>query len=221
MLAKMRNTMESTRQGIRKSILSRFPIINATELTKSSWARPVKAIIDVPDGFKDQFETLLADGKEFPYTVLAPSHERFLHKTSEVLICDFGNEIYVFERRGNACEVQCYPHAGINYFEIRTMLLDSTIRIHGVTKQGAPETSTIKFNTISDYLFTPFQKWIRLATFDSKSISLSLELEKFDYLVRQNFKFMNFAKRSMLDGESVIHLFCSQKFVPLFGTSSR
>lgn len=205
MLTKMRNTLKLTRQQLYTITMSRLPIVNATELTKSSWAKPIKSYDDVPNVYKDFFETSLADVSVFPYTILAPSNERFIHKTNEKLICDFGDEIYVLERRGNAYGVQCYPFEGINYVESRTMLLDSYIRISGVTRRGALDSSTIKFNSISDYLFTPIQERIRLATFDTKSATQGSELEKFDYLVRLNYKFMNYAKRSLLGGEKVIH----------------
>jgi hypothetical protein len=136
--------------------------------------------------------------------VLTPSYEGFFRRTTEKLICAIGCEIYILERSGNTYEAQCYPLEGISYVEVRTILLDSRIKISGVTRQGVPASSTIKFNSITDYLFTPILDRIRLDTVDCKDAAQSSELEKFDHWGRLNYKFMNYAKRSLVAGEKVI-----------------
>ncbi|MGW8249061.1 MAG: hypothetical protein ACWGO1_00335 [Anaerolineales bacterium] len=180
------------------------PTLSASELTKSTWSKPIKSYDLVPQVYKDFFDVFLADGNEFPYTVLTPSFERFIHKTTEMLICDGGSDIYVLKRTGNSYEVACYPLAGISYVEMKIMLLDSHIKINGVTKDGVSASSTIRFNTVTDYLFTPILEKIRLAAFDSRGTTQSLELEKFDYLLNLNFKFMNYAKHSLTAGEKLV-----------------
>jgi len=157
------------------------------------------------------------DGQAFPYTILTPSREGYIDRTTEKLICDFGNEIHILERSGNTFEAQCYPLEGISYVEVRSVLLYSHIKINGVTKQGVPASSTIRFNSVGDYLFTPILKRMRLATVDSKDAVQSSELEKFDHLIRLNFKFMNYAKRSILAGDKVIHSILQPEIrVPVF-----
>ena len=133
------------------STIALLPTVGAAEQTKSSWAKPIKSCAAVPNVYKDFFELFLADGRVFPYTVLTPSHEGFIHRTTEKLICDFGREIYVLERSGNTFEAQCYPLEGISYVEVRTILLDSRIKISGVTRQGVTTSSTFKFNSVTDY----------------------------------------------------------------------
>jgi hypothetical protein len=203
MLKRMQNSIQKLGQQLHAFTISRLSIINATELTKSSWARSIKSIDLIPEIYKDFFVTLLSDGRKFPYVILVPSLERFIHRTTEKLICDAGEEICVLERAGNSYEAKCYPFDRVWYIEYRTMLLDSYIKFRGLTREDIPASSTIKFNTINDYLFIPILEKIRLATFDSMSETLNSELEKFDYLVRVNFKFMNFAKRSLIGGEKV------------------
>ncbi len=205
MLAKMRNILRRTWRQSYASTLAGLPRLSAAEQTKSSWAKSVESYAAVPTVYKDYFEPLLAEGRVFPYTVLTPAYEGFIHRATEKLICDFGREIYILERSGNAFEAQCYPLEGISYVEVRTILLDSRIKITGVTRQGMPASSTLKFNSVTDYLFTPILERIRLATVASKGAAQSSELEKFDPWVRLNYKFMNYAKRSLLGGEKVIH----------------
>ena len=204
MLTKMRNILRMTWRQAYTSTIALLPTVSAAEQTKSSWAKPIKSYAAVPNAYKDFFEPFLADGRVFPYTVLTPSYEGFIHRTTEKLICDFGHEIYVLERSGNTFEAQCYPLEGISYVEVRTILLDSRIKISGVTRQGVPASPTFKFNSVTDYLFTPILERIRPATVDSQDAAQSSESEKFDHLVRLNFKFMNYAKRSLLAGEKVV-----------------
>jgi hypothetical protein len=183
----------------------RVPRESADELTRSSWAKPITSYDDVPKVYKSFFEPFHADGQEFPYTVLTPSYERFIHRTTEKLICVWDHEIYILERSGNTFETQCYPFGQISCIEFRTILLDSYIKLSGITQHGDPGSATLKFNSVTDYLFTPILKKIRLATVDPGDTAQSSESEKFDYLVRSNYKFMNYAKRSLLGGEKVIH----------------
>ena len=205
MLTKMRNVLQMTWRQVFSSTFAGLPARSAVEQTKSSWAKPIRSYAAVPDVFKDFFKPFLANGRVFPYTVLTPAYEGFVHRATEKLICDFGDEIHVFERSGNTFEAQCYPLEGISYVEVRNILLDSRIKINGVTKQGIPTSSTLKFNSTTDYLFTPILERIRLATVDSECAVQSSEREKFDHWGRLNYKFMNYARRSLLAGEKVVH----------------
>lgn len=202
----MRNILQTTWRQIHNSTVTRLPkLLSGAELARSSWAKHIESYAEVSDVYKDFFEPLLADGRAFPYTVLTPSHERFIHRTSEKLVCAFENEIYILERNGNKFETQCYPLVGISYIEFGTALLASSIKICGMTSNGVHTSSTLRFNSVTDYLFTPILKRMRLATIDSAEVVQTSELEKFDHLIRVNYKFMNYAKHSLVGGEKVIY----------------
>jgi len=178
--------------------------LNPADLTRSSWAKPIRSYADVPAVYKKFFDSFLVEGRAFPYTVLTPSYEMFIHKTSEKLICDFGYEINVLEKNGNTFETQCYPLSGISYVELRTALLAASFKICGMSSRGIHTSSTLLFNSVTDYLFTPILKGIRLVPAGIKHVDQNAELEKFDRLVNVNFKFMNLAKHSLLEEEKVI-----------------
>jgi hypothetical protein len=74
-----------------------------------------------------------------------------------------------------------------------------------VTKEGITSSSAFKFNTTTDFLFTPILHRMRRSSGDSPSSADNLELEKFDSWRKINFKFMNYARRSLLAGERVVH----------------
>jgi hypothetical protein len=205
MPAKIQNILGTSRRWVQSSSIADFlKPLNAAELTKLSWAIHIKSYADVPDIYKSFFEPFLADGYEFPYTVLTPSYERYIHKTTEKLISDFGHDIYVLERKGDSFDTQCYPIDGISYIEFETALLASSFTICGVTNQRVHTSSSLKFNTVTDYLFNPILKKVRPVPIASKNVDQSAEAEKFNRLVDVNFKFMSLAKRSLLDGEKVV-----------------
>jgi len=203
----MAHVLEKVRNGLHKiwGPIARLPLLGAYEQTRASWAKLIESYDAVPAVYQDFFVPLLADGRAFPYAVLTPSYEGFIHRTTEKLICDLGRQICVLERKGNAFEAQCYPIEGISYVEVRTVLLDSNFKICGVTSHGVAASSMLRFNTVTDYLFTPFLEKIRLGGADSKGAPPGLKSEEFGDWVRLNYKFMNLARHSLLGGDRVIH----------------
>ncbi len=177
----------------------------AAEQTQLSWARSLESYDAVPDVYSAFFGPLRAEGRDLPYALLTPSYEGFIRRTTEKLVCDVGREIHVLERKGNTCEAQCYPLEGISFVQVRTVLLDSRIKITGVTRNGVSASSTIKFNSVTDYLFVPILEKIRFASGDFRGAVRSSELAKFDHWITLNYKFMNYARRSLLGEETVLH----------------
>jgi hypothetical protein len=205
MLAKMHDILRVIGRKSRKPGTVGVPELSAGEQTKLTWARVIESYDNVPEAYKGFFDPLLASGQVFPYTVLAPAFETFGYRITEKLVCALDREIHVLERNGNTFKVQSYPLDGISYVEVRTVLLDSRIKISGVTKQGVPTSSIVRFNSVTDYLFTPILRRIRLKAVDSKDAVRGSESEKFDQWIKSNYKFMNFARHSLLGGEKVIH----------------
>jgi hypothetical protein len=198
------NTFLANSRRFITAFIARLTRLTPVEDKNTSWAQPIKSYAEVPDAFKGFFEPLLADGRAFPYTVLTPTFEGYLHPTTEKLICNLEGEVCVLERTGNTYLPQCYPLEGISYLEVRTVLLDSRIKITGVTKNGISASSTLKFNTATDILFTPILEYIRLAAIGSREGHSVSESEKFDLWMSTSFKFMSYARRSLLAGEKVI-----------------
>ncbi len=131
----MRNILQATWRQVRALATVQLPAQNPDDQKRLSWARLVDSYAAVPTAYKDFFEPLRAAGQALPYTVLTPTFEGFLRKTTEKLVCDFGHEIHVLKRTGNTFEALCFPLEAISHVETRTILLDSSIKISGVTKQ--------------------------------------------------------------------------------------
>jgi len=204
MLAKMQDILRIIGGQMQSSKTDWVSKLSASQQTRLTWAKAIDSYERVPEVYKEFFEAQLSNGQAFPYTVLTPAFEILGTKITEKLVCAFEHEIYILERKGNALIAQCYPLADISYVEVSSMLLDSRIKISGVTSQGVVTSSIVRFNSVTDYLFTPILKKIRLATVASKDVAPDSELDKFDHWARLNYKFMNFARHSLLGGEKVI-----------------
>jgi len=179
--------------------------LTPSEQTKLTWAKAIESYAMVPEAYKEFFDSQLSNGQAFPYAILTPAFETLGYKITEKLVCTFDHEIYILEKSGHTLTVQCYPFDGISYVEMSSMLLDSRIKISGVTSQGVSTSSIARFNSVTEYLFAPVLKKIRLAAVNVKDGVRDSESDKFDHWVKLNYKFMNFARHSLMGGEKVIH----------------
>ena len=180
-------------------------LTGAAAQTMLSWAKHIESYDTVPEVYKGFFNTLLRDSQVFPFVALTPSFNGFSHKTTEKLVCDVNDTIYVLERSGSRITTKGYPLGAIRDIEVGVVLLDSWITISGVTSDGVSTTSTFEFNTTSGRHFASLLNKIRPAANGSEETELSAELAKFDYLASSSFKFMNYARSSLVCGEKVIH----------------
>jgi hypothetical protein len=179
--------------------------LDRDEQTRLSWAKLVELYAEVPKLYQNFFEPFSIAGKKIPYTIRGPAYEGFFHRATEKLLCDFGTEIIILEKNGNTYATRSFPLEDISYVEIRTVLLDSYFKISGLTKDGGLASSSIRFNTVTDYLFTRIVEKVRLNAIGPQGTARILATKQFDHLVHINYKFMNYGRRSMLEGENFIH----------------
>ncbi len=176
--------------------------------TMSSWAKVIESYEAVPEPYKSAYKMTLGDslqiGQQMPYTVFAPSIAGFRHKTAEKLLCEVNDTITVWERIGSQVIMTEYPLETITDLEIGFILLFSWITIGGVTSTGKVSSTTIEFNTATARHFAPFLNKMRPAPGIVDAHERRAERAKFDDLAVENFKFMNFAIESLVDGEKVI-----------------
>jgi hypothetical protein len=203
MRRKMQNWLSANGSRVPDSVIAKLVVRNANDQMKASRAEQITSCDAVPEAFKNF--TFSSGKEEFPYAVRTPAYEVFIRRTTEKLICDFGHEIWVLEKSGTGFDARCYPVDRISYIEVKTCLLVSGIKICGVTEDGDKKSSTLKFSSLTDYLFTPIIQRMRHAPIDAESSLQRSELEKFDAWRGINLKFMNYAKRSLLADERVIH----------------
>ncbi len=200
-----------------------FPILTAGEQTRLSWARRIEQREEAPAHFLDVVDELIAESGGLPYLVLTPSYAAFLSRTTEKLLCSREDEIRIYERCNDSTLLTAFRYADVSAVEVGCVLLKSWIKLIGRTTAGADTTLTIKFNTVTDYLFAPMIDRLRGVQGGGEahgalaplSCDLTAEQAKFNHLAHDHYKFMNVAKKSILPGEQVLG--SVMQFVTLFG----
>ena len=176
-----------------------------SEKTMKNWSKIIESYREIPDYFKDTFQTLPFKGGGFPYTILTPSNLGFFNKEKPKLVCGFNHSLYIFEEIKGDISVTCFHAKDINYIEVGTTLLRSWIRINGMTSNG-PKSSVFPSNTVSLKYYMPIIEALRTNSNNFDNTDLETERNKFDYLRKLNYEFLNYARWSILPGEKV---FCT------------
>lgn len=171
--------------------------------TMLSWAKVIESFESVPEAFKAAYKTTIGDVDPFPYTVFTPSFSGLKRRTSEKLLCETHDTIYVWERDGSGATLAAYPLKSVSDIESGIILLYSWIAISGVTKAGTVASSVVEFNTATARHFAPFLDKLRFKTKTSDR-NQNLERDKFNFLAAENFKFMNYAIESLTGAEKVL-----------------
>lgn len=204
MLTRMQNTFRTIGEYLHHSKTTRTSTFNFHERTELTWAKVIESYDRVPDAYRPFFASLPAE-RPFPYTVFTPAFETLGYRITEKIICVLEEEIHVLERIGKGLADQCYALADISYVESSRMLLDSRVKISGITKQGITTSSLARFSSATDYIFAPVVRKIRLYGIPSKDLNRKRDVENFEPWMNLNFKFMNMARQSLFGGESVVH----------------
>jgi hypothetical protein len=205
MLSRVRNNLRLRWKQASAPRAAAMPQLSASEQTLSTWARQIESYADVPAVYQGFFEPVLGGGREFPFTLLIPAIEGIFFRTREVLLSEFGDGIHLLERSGCSYEARCYPFQGISSIEVRTILLDTRLNITGLTGSGAHESSTLRINTACSHLFAPLLERMRLASGGLPKAAHSPDAGVFDHWNSLNYKFMNYARGSLLGGDRVMH----------------
>ncbi len=181
------------------------PLLSASEQTRLSWARRAGSCDDVPDIFRDPLAELARAAGGLPYTVLAPSFQGFLRRPAQKLICALSGEIWVMDKVQDRAVSTCYPVRDISYVETGSILLKAWITLTGIDSTGALSASTLRFNAVGEGLFAPIVAMARPAPGILTGVDHAAEIDKFNCLAPLNWKFMNYARRTIIPGEEVIH----------------
>jgi hypothetical protein len=192
--------------------------------SEGSWAKLISSWQEFPEEFAEVFASFMTGKYNFPYTVYAPSYKWGLSKkTNAKLISIFDNKIIFFEKIKNVIITREYDFKNINYMERGQLLLYSWIKIVG-TINGNIIAVVIEFNLVVEHLFEHIIKTLRVSTNNivyAKNDEISTaEKQKFNYLAKINFKYMNYSKASILPGEKVYSIayqpLVSKKYFKIF-----
>jgi hypothetical protein len=175
--------------------------MTAGQITRLSWARPIRSFDEMPPFYQPRFREIVGDPAHFPHTVLAPTFEGFLHREMERLIFNVEEKIFILEKRRNTLVETSFWLPQINYIELGQVLLKAWMRVNGISEREELESKSLKFNTVTTVLFQPYIEMLRCPIPASGVYNASLERDKFRKLEPESFKFMNFGRRSLQAGE--------------------
>ncbi|MGB8980696.1 MAG: hypothetical protein WCC12_02365, partial [Anaerolineales bacterium] len=196
-------------------------VITAARQTMAAWSKVIESREDIPSVYRNLFDRHFDTRQHFPYVILTPPLDKFLRKTTEKLVCDTDDAIYVFERDGNQIDASRYAYRDVYGVEVGVVLLDAWLTISGKTSAGEAGLSTIEFNTTSLRYFEPILKKMRPAPRPVDKAVLAAERDKFDSLATANFKFMNYGRESLIPGETVLQILLQpeirQSLLTVFG----
>lgn len=181
-----------------------MPLLTAGEQTKLTWARPVETPEEAPSCYAAPLAALVAEPGCFPRCILTPSYAGFLTRTTEKLVCSWGDKIHIWERAGDDVRGVTYTLDAIDYMEFGSILLQAWLKIVGTDETGKRAATTIKFNAVTDYLFLPILHEWRSRGQAGATISLAAEQARFNCLGKDHYKFMNVARRVLFPGDTVL-----------------
>jgi hypothetical protein len=178
--------------------------LTGAKQTMASWARVVESYEQVPELYKNSCKALLQDRSPFPYVAFAPAISDYKQRTTEKLLCDMDGILHVWERSGKQIISTAFPLKTIYSLEVGSVLLFSWLTVSGLTSEGIAGSTTISFNTATQRFLAPFIKQMRPSPAVVNEADRQVELAKFDHLSSSDFKFMNYARESLVRGEKVI-----------------
>jgi hypothetical protein len=217
----VKSKLETAWEFVTRTARRALPKLSLDEQTRRSWARAIEGRDQVPEAYRSFFETGSGSAGPFPYTVLTPSYEGFLRPTVEKLVCCSDRQIHILEMKRHTLNCTSFAYDAIAQIEYGVLLLHSWITISGTADNQALATATFKFNSVTAHLFGPILEKMRPAADPTGGADLRVEQAKFDPLMRSNYKFMNYARRSLRPGARVVQSLMQPelraKLVTLFG----
>jgi len=169
-----------------------------------SWARTIERYEEIPEVFKKYYNENFPNLDSFLMGICAPADRWGSKRTNEKLILLYDDKVIFFERIKNKVEAILYPIQNISYIENGSILLYSWIKISGIVN-GETKSFVVEYNTVVDDMFKAVIDKLRTSLCNMEVLSGKKESYSFDCLCAINFKFMNYAKRAILNGEEVIN----------------
>lgn len=170
--------------------------------TKRAWPRKIENLEDIPQAFKPYFEKYL--GGDFPYVVFDPAERAFTTRVHAKVICALSDEIRIYEKEKTQVKETCIKVEEINYIEFGTILLYSWITVNF---SGSKTGLKLVFNSTAEPLYKPVLSRLRSMCPEENDAEANPKTEeerdKFDFLIKQNHKFMNFGRKSIEPGEEI------------------
>lgn len=186
------------------AIFSMHPF-NSPDEEQSTEAKVMESYDDVPEIYREFFQSHPPRGQAFPYAVLTPTYEMSDGWVTGKLLCAIDHTLYVLEETEAGVIKVCYPIDEINYVEVTHGPSDLFVKIDGVNNLGIPTSSVFGCSNTSKIIFTPLFQRIRLRIVSLNEKAPSRRLERLDRWNELQSEVMDMARHCLLPGETVVH----------------
>jgi hypothetical protein len=197
--------------------------LSAAQQTRLSWTKFIATYDQLPPAYQKAYDELFTVGGKFPYTLWTPGYADLLKPVPERLICTSEESIIIFEKRGEKIRHVSMKYDSISYIENGIVLLHSWLTIFGIDQNGEIAAPSIRYNTVSEEMVLPILASLRVSPDRQRVSPLDVEMARFDYLSKINFKFMNYGRSSIRNGDQVLKIVLQpeirEEIVRIFGIS--
>lgn len=169
--------------------------------TMRTWPKHIRNITEVPWEFKDAFMSTFDYERDFPYCVYVPDNGTWHEPTK--MLCMQQDSYTLFQSNGTGTNPIVYALKDINRMEHGLILLSSWLELGGMV-EGRPSSHRLTFNTVREELFKPFFKRFRRLHTPEDIQGQNETDDKFDFLLEKSYKFLNYGKSALLDGERAV-----------------
>ena len=183
---------------------SQGDVLTGARQTMAAWSRVIKTREDIPGPYQNLFDSTFDSRQAFPRVLLTPALNHFPRKTTERLVVDAQDALHIFERQGSRVEAFGYPYGEAYAVELGVVLLEAWLTVHGRTRQGGDRAATVQFNTLSLRHFEQILQKLRPTRGAADAARLAAEKDKFNSLSTVHFKLMNYGRKSLVPGETVL-----------------
>jgi hypothetical protein len=201
------NTPKTYLQQVLEHISHVNPSWKATdtgeEIFRRSWAKMVATFESLPEAFQTVAGQLMLDKNPFPYVILTPTFEGFLKRENEKLVFCQDQKLFILEKEQQRITTTSYQLENIYRIEFGEILLKAWVHIYGTNDQGQFSSTQLCFNSVTDFLFKPIIEAIRTLNAPIRPVDIQQKGAIFSPLKEKHFKFMNYARKSLLPGERV------------------
>jgi hypothetical protein len=178
--------------------------LTGAEQSRLSWARVPESYDEIPPVYRPWLDALVGSREPLPHIVLTPTYEGYLRRENEKLVCLVDGTFHIVERTRDHLLPVSYRLENITCVETGSILLRGWLSVRGIADEGQPASTTVRFNTVTERLFAPLLSEIRAGSHPPSGADLDAERSKFQELLSENYKFMNFSRSSILAGEEVL-----------------
>lgn len=184
--------------------------------TIDTWPRWVKNFDELPQSFMESFRNTTLGVDAFPCTVFAPPDTWNRRRTTPKVISVTDNHLLISEKNKKTINNRAIPFNEIICIETGTVLLKSWIKI-GCIHENQVFWESIIYNTVAKRIFENITQKIKEKLLGVMPGPCQQEEKvKFNWLIKPNYKFMNFGKQSIQNGESVIRMLLQQEISEKF-----